>query len=59
MNKAMFEREGHFWVSFIQNKEKGVWVYAENAKTAKFLFARKEGVAVSSYIVSSKKGFEA
>ena len=52
----MFVREGHFWVSFVQNKASGCWISAANAKTAKYLFACKENVAVSGYIVSSKKG---
>lgn len=57
MNKAVFSKEGHFWVSFIQNKETGRWVHAFTAKDAKAIFAIQEGVNMSSYIVSSKKGY--
>lgn len=59
MTKAMFAREGHFWVSFINNKEAGRWVEAANAKSAKWIFAIAEGVTLSGYIVSSKKGYVA
>lgn len=57
MKPAMFEREGHFWVSFVQNKETGRWISAANAKSAKYFFSVAEGVVVSGYIVSSKKGY--
>ena len=59
MNKPMFSRAGEFWVSFINNKEKGRWVNAFTAKDAKAIFAIQEGVTLSSYIVSSKKGYSA
>lgn len=60
MEKPMFTKEGHFWISFVGNPIKsGKWIEAANAKSAKVLFAIKEGVAMSSYIVSSKKGYTA
>ena len=57
MVKPMYNKEGHFWVYFINNPENGKWIEAANAKSAKALFAIKEGVVMSSYIVSSKKGY--
>jgi heptaprenylglyceryl phosphate synthase len=59
MEKPMFSKEGHFWISFINNRINGKWIEAANAKSAKAIFAIKEGVVMSSYIVSSKKGYTA
>ncbi len=50
------ESKQKFWVHFTQNKDKGEWIEATNAKEAKQKFADKEGIKVSSYIQTSKTG---
>lgn len=44
-----------FYVRFVGTRN-GEWIEAANIETAKYLFARKHGIEVTSYIVASRKG---
>ncbi len=54
---GMFTKEGYFWVYPINNKKRGEWINAFDSKSAKWIYAKKEGLESIGYLGSSKKGF--